>query len=242
MAVRTRIDSIASDINLIVNDLLSPEAQSKAVAEFARGAIAQADETNRSVLGRVPPRIITVDGNPGAPLEAVRPAGGSIIVEWELIGDVMVWIGQMLRGRSPVGPSGEYRDSHTLFADSKEVPIGADVPFADEYVFLNPVPYARRVEIGKTKAGRDFVISVPNRIYERTASDAKSRFGNIANIKFSYRAPEDFSILAYVPIVRTVVRNKQGRFEPGFSKGNRRAAAHERSLRVPAIVITMRAA
>lgn len=240
MAVRTRIDSIAADINLIVSELLSPEAQSRAVADFARGAIAEADETNRSVLGRVPPRVVTVDGNRGAALETVRPVGGSIIVEWELIGDVMIWIGRTLRDRSPVGPSGKYRDSHTLFADSKEVPIGADVPIASEYVFLNPVPYARKVEIGKTKSGRDFVISVPNRIYERTAKDAQARFGNMANIKFSYRAPEDFGILAYVRVVRTTGRDKKGRITSGQSASNAAAAAHERSLRVPAIVITIR--
>ncbi len=188
MAVRTRIDSIAADINLIVSDLLSPEAQSRAVAEFARGAIAEADETNRSVLGRVPPRTVTVDGNRGAALETVKPVGGSIITEWELIGDVMIWIGQTLRDRSPVA-SGRYRDSHTLFADGREVPLGTVVPQFEEAVFLNPLPYARKIEIGKTRSGRDFVVSVPNRIYERTAKDAKARFGNMASIRMDYRAP-----------------------------------------------------
>ena len=51
-------------------------------------------------------------------------------------------------------------------------------PLASEYVFLNTVPYARKIEIGKTESGRDFVIQVPNRIYERTANDAQARFGN----------------------------------------------------------------
>jgi hypothetical protein len=55
-------------------------------------------------------------------------------------------------------------------------------------VFINLVPYARRLEIGKTKDGRDFLISVPNRIYERTYKEAKSRFGNIAKITFTYES------------------------------------------------------
>jgi hypothetical protein len=225
MATRTRIDSVATDINLLVNDLLSPAAQSKAVADFARGAIADADETNKRVLGRIPPRTVTVDGSQAASLDSVKPIGGSIIVEWEIVGDVLVWIGQTLRDRSPF-VSGKYQDSHTLFADGVEVPLGQQVPPADEYVFLNLVPYARKIEVGKTRAGRDFVIQVPNRIYERTAKDAKSRFGNIARISMSYRAPFSGNILNYVP-ART---------------GNRAGAAHERSLRVPAIIVTLKAA
>ncbi|MEH2476249.1 hypothetical protein V1281_002582 [Nitrobacteraceae bacterium AZCC 2161] len=240
MATRTRIDGVATDINLIVNRLLSPAAQSKAVADFARNAIAEADATNKRVLGRIPPRTVTVNGSQGASLDSVRPSGGSIIVEWELISGVLVWISQMLRDRSPIGPSGKYRDSHTLFADDVEVPISGQIPTADEYVFLNPVPYARKIEMGKTKSGRAFVVSVPNHIYERTAKDANGKFGNIASIKFSYRAPENTKIVAYVPIVRTIVRDKKGRITAGHSAGNTAAAAHERALRVPAIVVRIR--
>lgn len=238
MAVKTRIDSIATDINLIVSAMLSPAAQSRAVADYARGEIQKADEKNRRVLGRVPPKTITVDGQSGGQLDNVRPNGGSIITEWELIGDVLVWIGNTLRDRSPV-VSGKYRDAHTLFADGTEIEIGGEVPQANEYVFLNPLPYARKIEIGKTKSGRDFVIQVPNRIYDRTADDAKKRFGNLANIKSVYRAVEGSSILAYVASDRTQVRSKNGRFLPG---SNAAAMAHERDLRVPAILVTLKAA
>ena len=51
---------------------------------------------------------------------------------------------------------------------------GETIPPADEYVFINPVPYARRIEVGKTKSGRPFLIQVPNKIYERTAKDARA--------------------------------------------------------------------
>ncbi len=180
-------------------------------------------KTGRCSVGCLP-RTITVDGRTNAPLTDVKPDGGSIIVEWELIGDVLVWIGNTLRDRSPV-LTGAYRDAHTLFADGTEVDLDAEVPSASEYTFLNPLPYARKIEIGKTRSGRDFVISVPNRIYERTADDAKKRFGNLANIRFSYRAPEAGSILKY-----TSVRH------------GRAKAAHERDLRVPAIVVTLKAA
>lgn len=187
MATRTRIDSVATDINLLVNTLLSPAAQSKAVADFARGAIADADQANRRVLGRIPPRTVTVDGSQGASLDSVKPVGGSIIVEWEIVSDVLVWISQTLLDRSP-SVSGDYKKGHTLFADGVEVPHGQQIPPADIYTFINIVPYARKVEVGKTKAGRDFVISVPNRIYERTYKDAKARFGNIAKITTGFES------------------------------------------------------
>jgi hypothetical protein len=221
MATKTRIDSVATEIELIADSWLSPAAQGMAVANFAADQIRQADNRNQRVLGRIPPKTITVDGRPGAALDSVKPVGGSIIVEWELITDVLVWIGNTLRDRSPV-VSGAYRDSHTLYADGTEIRIGAAVPAnVSELVFLSPLPYARKIEIGKTESGRDFVIQVPNRIYERTARDASLRFGNIATIKMTYRAPFGGYIL------------KAG---PG------RNNSQERALRVPAIVVTLKAA
>jgi hypothetical protein len=185
MAVRTRIDSVATDISLIISDMLSPEAQGRAAAQFARDAISDADATNKRILGRIPPRTTTVDGMAGAALERVKPAGGSIIVEWELINDVLSWIAQTLQDRSP-RISGDYKRGHTLFADGVETALGAQIPTADVYTFINLVPYARRLEVGKTDSGRDFLIQVPNRIYERTYRDAKARFGNQAKITFGY--------------------------------------------------------
>jgi hypothetical protein len=186
MAVVTKVDSIERDVDIIINEMLSPAARSKAFAEFARGEIASADETNRFILGRVPPRTITVDGSPGARLEGVRP-DGSIVAEWELVVDVLQWIGDTLRERSPI-VSGDYRDGHILFVDGVEVPMGTQIPAATEYVFTDLVPYARKIEVGKTESGRDFVIQVPNRIYERTFKDAKARFGKQVRISFGYEA------------------------------------------------------
>lgn len=185
MAVKTKIEPLAQTIKLVVANTISLDAQKRAVANFAKGAIEQADSTNRRVLGRVPPRTITVDGKQGAPLTDVKPDGGTIIVEYELITDVLVWIGDMLRARSPV-VSGKYRDSWTLLADGTEVGESGSIPGAETYTFVNEVPYARKIEVGLTKAGKPFVVQVPNRIAERTAKDAASRFGNIAKIRSTF--------------------------------------------------------
>ncbi|MCK1676648.1 MULTISPECIES: hypothetical protein [unclassified Bradyrhizobium] len=182
MAVKTRIDPVSKDIELLISSALSPAAQSVAVAKYAQAQIDAGDAANRRVLGRVPPRTITVDGRPSAPLESVNASHGSIIVEWELVSDVLVWIGDTLKDRSP-HVSGDFKDGWTLLADGEVIEAGAQTPNATEFTFVNVVPYARKIEVGKTESGRDFVVQLPNRIAERTARDAQARFGNIARIR-----------------------------------------------------------
>jgi hypothetical protein len=222
MAYKATFDPI--DVEVMARDW-SPAGRSAVAAEYARQAIAEVDAANRSVLGRIPPAAVTVDGRRGVDLERINPDHGVIAADWAVVSDVLVWIGETLRQRSPV-LSGRYRDSHTLFADGVEVEIGGTVPQAAEYVFLNPLPYARKIEIGTTRSGRAFVIQVPNRIYERTAADAQARFGNVATIKDVYRAPFAGALLKYVPI---------------RGPASRAASEFERDQRVPAIVVTLKA-
>jgi hypothetical protein len=186
MAVRVKIDPVDREIAAMVRSDLSRGEQAKAAAQFAREGFQEADQNNALILGRKVPHTVTVDGARGVPLESVNPDGGSIIFEWEVVTDVLKWIADTLKERSP-RVSGDYIAGHTLFADGAEVPIGAVIPNAEEYVFLNTVPYSRKIEVGKTKTGRAFVIQVENRIYERTARDARSRFGNVADISFAFR-------------------------------------------------------
>lgn len=235
MAIKTHIDPIAETIKLIVANSLSVPAQQQAVASFAAGAIKEADATNQRVLGRIPPRTITVDGRAGALLDSVKPDGGSIIVEWEIVTDVLTWIGQTLRERSPV-VSGDYLDGWTILADGVEVSEGNQTPTANVYTFVNTVPYARRIEVGKTESGRDFVLQVPNRIAERTAQDAQSRFGNIARIQ---------SVWISLSSAYALKHNQQSR---SFAGGKLRVSARQRTDRVagsaityPAVTVTLKA-
>ncbi|MCS3690950.1 hypothetical protein [Bradyrhizobium elkanii] len=209
MAVKTRITSYERSFQLILDRNLSPEARSKRVAAFAQQEIDAADAQNRTAIGNAVPKTVTVDGRQGAPLESVNPDHGTIIAEWRLIGDVLLWIYSTLLARSPV-VSGDYQRGHTLYADGAKVDPVQPPMLAGEYVYSNIVPYSRKIEIGKTESGRDFVIQVPNRIYERTADDASKRFGNIAKIRFTYRDAAS-----------------------GAARGNR-------GNRVPAIVVTLK--
>lgn len=110
--------------------------------------------------------------------------------------EVLAWIASELRDRSPF-VSGDYQAAHALYADGKflmnaaDVSADMDLPDAEEFSFANTVPYARKIEFGTTKAGRDFVIQVPNRIYEHVAEDARSKFSGAADILFEMRAVID---------------------------------------------------
>lgn len=186
MALKVRIDPVERVTTATLMAELSQPEQRAAAANLARAGIEEAKQINRSVLGRVPPCVTIVDGRRGAPLDSVSPNGGQIVTEFELVGDVLKWIANELNERSPYF-KGDYLRGHTVFADGREIDVGAVIPDAEEYVLINTVPYARKIEIGRTRAGRAFLLQVPNRIYERTAADASRRFGNIARVRFGYR-------------------------------------------------------
>lgn len=179
MAIITRIQTIDKDIQPLLSDVLTGPTRSQALAEFAAMAIEEAKETNRLALGRVPPYRTFVDGSEGVALSAVKP-NGVIVAAFEIISDALQWIGDQLERHSPVR-TGRYQRSHTLLADGIEIVMGADIPAADEYIFINSQPYARKIERGLSS-------QAPDGVYQAVATLARQRFGNnIARITFSYR-------------------------------------------------------
>lgn len=179
MVLKTNVQLIDHDINLIIEEELSPEARSAVLASFAQDSIKEAQETNRNILGRVPATRIVVDGSEGAPISSVKP-DGVVFAEFELIQDVLEYIASQLQAHSPV-LTGRYEKSHTLFADGEEVPPGTVIPLADEYVFINSQPYARKIERGLSSQS-------PEGVYQVVAVLAQRRFGNnIARITYTFR-------------------------------------------------------
>lgn len=211
MALRTRVEPLDRDIAILVDEALSPAAQSRAVAEFAREQLAAAQTINRRVLGRIPPHRTFVDGVARSDVDTVKP-DGRIVYEFELVDDILIFIGQELRAVSPVR-SGRYRESHSLFADGVEVPIGGAIPVAREYVFLSAVAYARKIE--GSPARRPLSKQAPKGVYAITAAKAGARFGNLARIRFAFQSPIGGAIA-------------------GGAAGNTSAG------RVPAIIVTLR--
>ncbi len=224
--IRTRIDPIDRDIQAIVASTMSPQAQSETVAEFAREQLSLAEQQNAAALGQTPPHDTFVDGAAEAPLESVR-VPGNITFVFHLVTELFAYVADLLDQHSPV-LTGRYKHSHIFFADGREADPQAP-PQATEYVFLNTTPYARKIE-GAAKPPESS--QAPEGVYEGVAAMANARFGNVARIAFSYRAPVggDSALEDWASTTRQVRR--RGR------SGGRSAATWNRQQ--PAIVITVR--
>jgi len=156
-------------------------------AEFASQVIEEGKAHNASVLGRVPPYTVSVDGRLGAPLESVKP-NGVVFVEYELVFEALQWIEDMLVQFSPVGKApkdrhpGLYKRSHVMIADGTAVEPDAVPPDAKRISFVNTQPYARKIE-------RGFSSQAPDGVYQVVAKLASSKFSNVAKITFGYETP-----------------------------------------------------
>lgn len=234
---RVRLRSFSRDLQLIVERSLQPAARQKLVAEAARRALAQAQAQNARVLGAVPDHETFVDGRPEAALESVNPDRGQILFKFELASDIFQWIDEQLIIHSPVGDtpkSPEYNRSHVFFVDGEASDPAGGVR-GETFIFLNTVPYARKIERGLSD-------QTPEGVYEVVSVLAQRRFGNIARITFGYRSFQAGTIV-YNP-GKFDLRRKLSE-QQGLSDADARAAASriikaERDTRQPAIIITLR--
>lgn len=181
MALKTRVQPIGKDFELFLSESLGPKARSAMLAEFAAETIEEAKAQNKRVLGAVPPYEVFVDGREGAPLASVKP-DGVIRAEFQLINEALTWIYQQLEMHSP-RLTGQYASSHVLFADGTETSVNNPAP-AQEYVFINTTPYARKIE--GTKGRPPSSPQAPDGVYQAVATLAR-KFSNVAKVTFSYR-------------------------------------------------------
>lgn len=112
---------------------------------------------------------------------------GPIVYNYRYLSDVIQVALDELRKMSPV-QSGDYVRSHTLYINGTPTDVTPKTLKAGDQVYIaNPVPYSRRIEVGKTKSGRAFVMQVEPRIYERVAKRVLiPRYRNQAKITFGY--------------------------------------------------------
>jgi hypothetical protein len=181
MAVTVKVEPIDRDIELMLSDMLSPQAQSNALAEFAIASLKDVEAENNSVSGSQLDYLTFVDGVEGADEFSVQP-DGTIVYEFQLVSEVLSFISQQLDMNSPVGSGydshpGLYKSSHVVFADGIEVATGVNIPVAQQYTFVNTLPYSIKIEKGESS-------QAPNGVYEVTANQASSKYGNIAKIAF----------------------------------------------------------
>lgn len=150
-----------------------------------------------------------------------------------------------VRAAGPAG-SGQWRAGVRLYVDGvahDEVPAG--LPEGAEIAIVATADYARRIEIGKTKAGRAFVISAPYRHVEQVARKIVAPvWREIADVSFTYFDIDHPYILKgghakRAPLVKQNARSsafRQGRARRQVGKDRRRGEA----VRYPAIVIRLK--
>lgn len=134
----------------------------------------------------VAPTFDAYANTPGKPIEEVV-LPGPIVYRYHYAREVVIKTLQELEAASPV-ISGDYKRGHTLFINGAPVqnPREAVIKARDEVMIVNTVPYARKIEVGKTESGRAFVLQVPNRIYERVGKKMYARYGKAAKISVQF--------------------------------------------------------
>jgi hypothetical protein len=226
-----RINSFTREVKLWVSENMSPAARQKLAATMARKLLGEAQAQNKKVLGKVPPHKQVVDGRIGAPLESVNPDRGRILFEFELVTDLLAWIGEQLVLHSPVGTAPEdphpglYQRSHRLLADGVEINPDGKIPQADEYLFINIQPYARKIERGHSS-------QAPEGVYEVVADLARRRFGNIARIRYTMVGISDSGASSLWDWAAANASRQEGE-----AKQRRQ---YEKNIRQPAIRITVK--
>jgi hypothetical protein len=173
-----------------------------------------------------------VDGREGARIEDVKPTG---IVEifYPRIEEVVQFAMEVLFDRSPVD-SGDYRNAHTIFVENSAARSLKDRLPGQEITIINPLPYSRKIEVGA------MTMRVPgtDHVYQQARQIVAARWGNAANIKFTFRALVGGMVAIQERAAargRVVGRAATGSFEAGLNGLHNRA-----DLRYPCLVISER--
>lgn len=128
-----------------------------------------------------------VDGRQGAAEETVKPHG-VILYQYPRLDEVARYALRVLFDLSPVGPpeDGHYRDRHTVYVGGK--PVASLKGFSGpEIIVSNPLPYARKIEVG----GMKMRVPGTDMVYQRAVRKVRARFGNVAAIHFLYQSIGD---------------------------------------------------
>jgi hypothetical protein len=140
--------SASRSIRLFINDNLTPQARSRALANFARQDVARLQREGRAALSFT----VFVDGRENAPLESVRPEG-RIVYRFNGLSESVAFALGFLLARSPV-LSGAYRKSWFVLVDGllwrrdfQDIPAGSEVSI------VNTQPYHRKIDMGSQGAG-----------------------------------------------------------------------------------------
>lgn len=230
--------TVARTIREFVDASLSPEASA---ARFAAIARARRDEVIRS--GQASERYDTfVDGREGAREETTRP-GGAVEYRFNSWGTIIREALLQLALASPMD-GGDFVRAWTVAVngrpwtgDYEDIPLDADV------VIVNPLPYARKVEVGA------MTLSVPAHPIERARQRLLRTFQNVYFGKTFVFLPSSFATLGYeTPYILQghahLVSVQQNRRSSAFRQGRaflmpRRDTEKGQQVNYPALTISL---
>jgi hypothetical protein len=201
--------------------------------EVRRALIATAKREHARIMTTEPrPTRFTrqVDGVMGSREEQVKQ-GGIIRYRYPRVEQAVQFAMETLFDLSPV-LSGEYRNAHSLFVNGASATNLRDWDGTGEVVITNPLPYSRKIEVGR------MTMRVPgsDRVYQQAVQLVRRRFGNQVNVNFTFRGIVGGAMpdpMADPPLLKRA-RGAKGR----FVKSGAARAYNNRNLRFPALVIT----
>lgn len=191
----------------------------EAVIRETRRLTAENEAAIAASFGEAAPWQRYVDGSLGKPLEQVAE-NGFTLTEFDLFSHVITATWEALVRASPVGPSegGHYKNDHWLFVNGtrRDAQTEGDrimIKAGDDVVFINPRPYARKIEGGSRSRFRSRMtdrrpglsVQAPNGVYEVTAAALNRRFGNLARFRFTYRG-----LVGGAPIIPAMEPRRKG--------------------------------
>jgi hypothetical protein len=164
---------------------------------------------------------------------------GPIVYRYRYMREVVGVALDILRKGSPVR-EGDYVRSHTIFINGTPVEtLPARLKPTDEIFIANPMPYSRRLEVGRTKSGRSFVLQVPDRIYQRAMQRLRALYGKQAAISFGYvRIPNAYRVKGRLSATYMTSVKRKAYLGPTMTLRKRRQRVGE-MVQSPAIFIEL---
>jgi hypothetical protein len=134
--------SFSRSVKLFISQSLTPQAQSAALASYARADVARLQNERRAPLDYT----VFVDGRENAVPESVKPQG-TIIYRFNGLAEAVAFALGFCIARSPFR-TGRYRKSWFVLVDGRAWSADfRDIPAGSEVYIVNTQPYHRRLEM-----------------------------------------------------------------------------------------------
>lgn len=191
-------------------DVFVREMNEKGLAAFhraAEGEMRRVVEAQRQRAGIPPATTVIADGVRHAPISSAKKI---VVIEYRYWQEIVSEAIRFFEGRAP-RRTGAYLGSVRVFVDGSLVqPNKIPENFAE--ITISPtVLYSRRLEVGKRKDGRPYVVQVPPRIVDAVTVMLRKKYGRAANFKTEFRRLEGESSIR----ARGLRRNRRAKRSRG---------------------------